>query len=84
MHEIFIESGVERSLKKIPKGKFNQIIIQIKRLAKNPRPPGSRKLAGARNSWRIRVGDYRVIYEVNSSKNTVKIYKVKHRRDVYR
>lgn len=84
MHEIFIESSAERYLKKISKDKFNKIIIHIKRLAKNPRPAGSRKLTGERNFWRIRIGDYRVIYEVNSSKKTVKIYKVKHRRDVYR
>jgi len=84
VHEIFIENSVERYLKKIPKDIFDKIILHIKRLAKNPRPVGSRKLTGVRSSWRIRIGDYRVIYEINSSKKTVKIYKVKHRRDVYR
>jgi len=76
VHDVFIERGAERCLKKIPKDRFNQIIFQIKRLANNPKPAGSRKITGARGFWRIRVGDYRVIYEVNYSQNTVKVFKV--------
>lgn len=43
-----------------------------------------RKLAGAKHDWRIRVGDYRVIYEIADAVKVVRVYRVRHRRDVYR
>ncbi len=53
------------------------------RLADNPRPPGSLKLAG-RDFWRIRVGDYRVIYAIDDNEEVVRVVRTGHRRDVYR
>jgi mRNA interferase RelE/StbE len=53
-------------------------------LATNPRPSGCRKLAGSVHDWRIRVGDYRVIYEIADAVRIVRINRVRHRREVYR
>jgi len=54
-------------------------------LAANPRPPGCRKLQGSgRDDYRLRVGNYRVLYEVDDKARAVRIMRVRHRRDVYR
>jgi mRNA interferase RelE/StbE len=59
----------------------DRIIAAIQKLAQNPRPSGCRKLAGTGNDWRIRVGDYRVIYEIA---DVIRVDRVRHRREVYR
>jgi mRNA interferase RelE/StbE len=53
-------------------------------LAENPRPPGCRKLVGGEGDWRLRVGDYRVLYEINDTRKVVRVLHVKHRREAYR
>ena len=63
---------------------FHRIIPQIRTLAENPRPPGCRKLTGSKNDWRIRIGDYRVLYEVNDRVKAVRVMKVRHHREAYR
>ena len=63
---------------------FHRIIPQIRTLAENPRPSGCRKLTGLKNDWRIRIGDYRVLYEIDEKAKVVKIMRVRHRREVYR
>jgi len=59
-------------------------VFRIERLATNPGPPGCKKLQGARDLWRIRVGDYRVIYSIDDSKHLVDASAVRHRSDAYR
>ena len=53
-------------------------------LATDPRPPGCRKLTGSKNDWRVRVGDYRVIYEIGDAAREGRVNRVRHRREVYR
>lgn len=53
-------------------------------LAETPRPPGTKKLAGMADRWRIRVGDYRIIYDIRDGMLTILVVKVGHRKDVYR
>jgi mRNA interferase RelE/StbE len=60
------------------------MIRAIERLATNPRPKGCRKLEGADNLWRIRVGDYRVIYSVDDARRIVDIIAIRHRSEAYR
>ncbi|MBI3075552.1 MAG: type II toxin-antitoxin system RelE/ParE family toxin [Deltaproteobacteria bacterium] len=60
------------------------MIHKIEALAENPRPPGCRKITGSENDWRIRIGDYRVIYEIDEKERAVKIMRVRPRREVYR
>ncbi|MFO7548691.1 MAG: type II toxin-antitoxin system RelE/ParE family toxin [Acidimicrobiia bacterium] len=80
MYEIYLEQTAERDFKKLPVETFHRIIPRIRALAETPRPPGCRKLAGSNNDWRIRVGDYRVIYAINDTEMTVRIFRVRHRR----
>ena len=61
-----------------------RIISKISALADNPRPRGSEKLAGYDDRYRFRQGNYRVVYEIDDDSSHVTIYKIGHRRDVYR
>lgn len=84
MYEIFLERTAEKDLKKLDKTHFNRIVIRIKELSIKPRPRGCRKILGSVNDWRIRVGDYRIIYEINESSKSIRVMRVKHRGGVYR
>ena len=76
--------SAERDLGRLSSEIHNRVIVANQRLANNPRPPGCRKLAGSKSDWRIRVGDYRVIYEIADAIRVVRVNRVRHRREVYR
>ena len=84
MYDVLIERTAERDIKSLPTALFDRILPRIKALADNPRPTGCHKLAGSKNDWRIRIGDYRVVYEIDDARKQVKIFRVRHRREVYR
>jgi mRNA interferase RelE/StbE len=74
-----------RELAKLPRAIARQIAAAIDALAADPRPAGVRKLAGGSgDQWRIRIGDYRVLYEVRDAELLVTVVKLAHRRQVYR
>lgn len=76
---------VEKEIADLPGVVRERIIRAIRKLVENPRPQGARKLTGAmRGAWRIRVGDYRVIYDADDAQQLVIILAVLHRREVYR
>ncbi|MCD6237862.1 MAG: type II toxin-antitoxin system RelE/ParE family toxin [Thermotogae bacterium] len=84
MYEIYLERAAERDLKRISAKQFQHIISKIKVLAANPRPTGCRKITGSKSDWRIRIGNYRVIYEIDDKEKIVRILRIRHRREVYR
>lgn len=84
MYEVYLEGAAERDLKRLPAEVFHRIIPRIRALAQNPRPPGCRKLTGSENDWRVRIGDYRVIYEIDEAEEAVRVFRVRHRREAYR
>ena len=84
MYDVLIERTAERDIKSLPTALFDRILPRIKALADNPRPTGCHKLTGSKNDWRIRIGDYRVVYEIDDPRKQVKIFRVRHRREVYR
>lgn len=61
-----------------------RIVDKIRSLGANPRPHGSEKLAGYDDRYRLRQGNYRIVYNINDARREVTIFKVAHRRDVYR
>ncbi len=81
-YEIQIADSVMKFLDKMNKPLKNKILDKVFSLADNPRPYGSIKMSG-NDSYRIRVGDYRVIYEINDKVVKVYIVKIGHRKDVY-
>jgi mRNA interferase RelE/StbE len=60
-----------------------RIAVRVERRASVPRPPGCKKLVGGDKEWRIRIGDYRVVYEIDDAAKTVDVTRIAHRRDVY-
>lgn len=82
-YAIAILRRAQRELQHVPHEDYERVREAIRALAQNPRPTGCLALTG-RAGWRIRVGNYRVIYEINDVQHTVTILHVGHRRDVYR
>lgn len=81
--KLFISSSAEKKLKKIPKKDVSKIVAMIQSLTVNPYPSGCRKLAGEENIYRVRQGQYRVIYEIKNRELIVLILKIGHRKDIY-
>lgn len=84
MFEVLLERSAAKDLRRLSSRVHDQVVDRIAALARNPRPFGSRKLSGSENDWRIRVGDYRVIYEIADKIRVVRVYRIRHRREVYR
>lgn len=82
-YNITIKKRASKSLAKLPDGDYQKVRDGIRDLAENPRPFGCKKLTG-RESWRIRIGVYRVIYTINDSQLKIVVIDVGHRRDIYR
>ena len=83
-YQVDFEPRAFREVRRLPQHHVGRIMDRIRGLATEPRPPGCEKLRGPDNSWRIRAGDYRVVYRVDDAARVVTIARVGHRRDVYR
>ncbi len=84
MYQVVVERAAEKDLKRLASDVRTRVAVALRALSKNPRPPGSRKLAGTKTDWRMRVGDYRVIYEIADVIRVVRVQRIRHRREVYR
>ena len=82
MYQLVIDRYAQKQLSKIPPPHFNRIIKAINELASDPRPAGCKKLT-ARLGYRIRIGDYRVIYTIEDKILTVFVIDIGHRKDIY-
>lgn len=82
-YRVELRPAAAKSLKKIDRQDQRRIQGAIALLADNPRPPGCKPLVG-RPAWRVRVGNYRIIYTINDSVLVVVVVTLGHRRDVYR
>lgn len=76
--------SARKELERLDPPVVEAVFEKIEKLVTNPRPPGCRKLRGSGNLWRIRVGDYRVIYEIDDRVLSIDITAVRHRREAYR
>lgn len=79
----FAPSAV-RALKKLPQDIRARLFEAIEALAHDPRPAGVEKLSGDDNAWRVRVGDYRVLYEIHDRRLLVLVLTAGHRHEIYR
>ncbi|RKU11309.1 hypothetical protein C6501_12860 [Candidatus Poribacteria bacterium] len=76
---------MEQELRRLPQDVVRRIDAIFERLRQNPRPHGVVKLTGQKDvHWRIRVGTYRILYQIDDQHRRVNIFRIKHRRDVYR
>jgi mRNA interferase RelE/StbE len=74
MYKVYIEKSAQKEIKKIPIEDLQKILEEIKKLSINPRPNGCRKLSVSKDDWRIRIGNYRVVYEIDDKWNIHKYY----------
>ncbi len=83
MYEIELSSAAVHDYKKIPNSEVEQINDAIDQLEINPRPAGYKKLQN-RNAYRVRAGNYRIIYEIRDSELFILVIRIRHRSDVYK
>lgn len=83
-YRIVFKPSVRKDFRDLSKPIVERVLVRIDGLAENPRPRQSAKLTGTEGLYRLRVGDYRVIYAVDDETKTVMIHYARHRRDAYR
>ena len=84
LYKIEPKGSLEHDLKKIDRQYISRILEAIESLAENPFPVQSKKMMGSESSYRLRVGDYRIIYQVDTEKKVVTVYHARHRKDAYK
>jgi mRNA interferase RelE/StbE len=85
MHRVLLRPAAQRFLRKLRDESLTaRLVAAMRELAGQPRPPGCEKLAGPEDFYRIRVGDYRIVYQVRDEVLLVLVVKIGHRREVYR
>lgn len=82
-YKVELETRARREYRSLSQGARIRIADVIDDLMANPRPPGAKKLVGE-NGYRIRTGDYRILYAIDDRAGLVRIYRIGHRREVYR
>lgn len=82
-YSISILRRAQKELEDLPGDAYERVKEGIRTLAEDPRPIGCLKLTN-REGWRIRIGSYRVIYEIDDEQSTITILQIGHRRDIYR
>ena len=83
MYKLLLIPSAKKDLDKLPKKNFTQIKDKILMLGKDPRPHGALKLTGD-EGYRMRSGNYRILYRIDDKKKVIYLYRIKHRREVYR
>ncbi|OHB76576.1 MAG: addiction module antitoxin [Planctomycetes bacterium RBG_16_55_9] len=82
-YKITIRKPAAKELEDIPRKDLQKLVNRIRSLAKDPRPHGSQKLSG-QEQYRIRQGDYRIVYSIEDKASLIDIVKIGHRREIYR
>ena len=83
MHKIELRRQAQRALDRLPKNDFNAVMGTVKDLANTPRPKGVEKIKRA-GLWRVRQGDYRIVYSIDDNQKMVTILRIGHRSEIYR
>ena len=82
-YRVALTTSAERELHRLSAKVIARMMPRLEQLGSVPRPPGCKKLKGGDNVWRIRVGDYRIVYVIDDTARTVDVTRIAHRRDVY-
>ena len=83
-YRVEVSATAERQIARLQVPDQIRVLRAIRALADEPQPPGTRKLTGYQDVWRVRVGVYRILYSVDGGRLLVLVLKVGHRKDVYR
>lgn len=82
-YRLLFRPYAKKQLQSLPKNTQKRIDIALLSLKTNPRPSGVKKLRGKGNEWRIRVGKYRIVYEIYDEKLVIRVIEIDHRKNVY-
>ncbi|OSZ82872.1 plasmid stabilization protein [Chitinophagaceae bacterium IBVUCB1] len=84
MYTIVVSHSAEKDLERLPNAILKRVVIAIDGLASEPRPSGCKKLKGEKEQlYRVRIGDYRIIYMIADKIQVVDIRRIRHRKEVY-
>jgi mRNA interferase RelE/StbE len=83
-YQVVIKPSARKAVARLDRDTQRRVVRLLEVLADEPRPGGVVKMAGGENLWRIRIGDYRVVYEIQDRRLIVLVVRVAHRKDVYR
>jgi mRNA interferase RelE/StbE len=83
-YSVEIKPRAERELDVLPRKMLTRVLLTIDRLKIEPRPLGPKKLRGVEDYWRIRIGDYRILYGIGDKTRQVRAFRVLHRKEAYR
>jgi mRNA interferase RelE/StbE len=83
-YRLIIKPSAEKQLSHLPRAIAVRVADRLEELADIPRPAGAVKLTGSKNTWRVRIGEYRIVYEIEDEGRTVLVTIIAHRREVYR
>jgi mRNA interferase RelE/StbE len=82
-YSVELKVSARKELERLPAKLIERIFPKLEGLASEPRPAGCKKLKGGQREWRIRVGDYRVVYTIDDEKMLVSVMRIRHRSEVY-
>lgn len=83
-YSVTLTRSAQRDVMSLDDAMYDRVSSAVDNLEENPRPRSAKKLRGQMCAWRLRVGDFRILYEVDDKRGEVSVYRVQHRRDVYR
>lgn len=83
VYKVILKKSAEKDLESLPTRERQRIALCIDGLRSTPRPVGCKKLSGPEGLWRVRVGDYRVIYNIDDRIVTILVLRIGHRREIY-
>lgn len=83
IYRVELTTAAARQVRKLPRPARDRVVEAISGLQEEPRPPAAKKLVGEQTAWRLRVGDYRVIYDVFDGDLLVTVVRAAHRREIY-
>ena len=82
-YAVELKSSARKELESLPNTVLARVVRKIESLAQGPRPAGCKKLRGYKDQWRVRVGDWRVVYIIDDTARLVSVTRIAHRREVY-
>ncbi len=82
-YRVALTASAAKELKRLSREIVERIVPRLENLTANPRPPGCKKLKGGDREWRVRVGDYRVVYTIDDTKLLAEVTRIRHRSEVY-
>jgi mRNA interferase RelE/StbE len=82
-YAVEVKPAARRELEALPDHLLSRVVRKLESLGHNPRPEGCKKLRGYKNQWRVRVGDWRVLYIIDDMTKLVSVTRIAHRREVY-